>query len=254
MHAYTLQGTSSRDGTRAEASTETNDAHTHQRREARESAPSVSRLLNQLQPVQRSPSHEVRSSSSSPTRTAPRASASDCAPSTHNGSTRFRDSGIDGARVPRRFHGMGHINTPSQLLLTQITGTTTGDGLLELVWLRGKGFRPADASSALQQAARLSAHARVAPKVIRKLVEVALRLVQEMQPLQMADTLWALARLGHAEPAVITSMIDALVQVATPQLGSFKAPELDMTRMALSTLGHADTDFMRALQAAKPQR
>jgi hypothetical protein len=72
MHAYTLQGTvcdratSSRDGTRARASTDTNhdtnDARTLQRREARESPPSMSSLINRMQQVQRSPSHEeVRS-------------------------------------------------------------------------------------------------------------------------------------------------------------------------------------------------
>jgi hypothetical protein len=289
-HASDCAAYSHHGGSRASASTETNDARTPRRRDTPwESAPPS---CTPAQPMQRSsssqqPIHGVRSSlprldqnSSAHTCASFSRSASFAsdAASSHHSSPRARDLAgrtlvrfssfgelvISGARSPRRFEygspraresvtarvvqrsgSTGHGMSPSQLLITQIRGTN-GDGLLALVELHGERFGPIHASAAMQQAARLSAHARVALKDIRKLVEVALRLVQGMQPRQLANTAWALAKLGHADAV----FMDELVAVATPQLGSFKAQEVAMTRWALTTLGHADTDFMRALLSA----
>eukprot|EP00955_Chlamydomonas_euryale_P025029 263561-Chlamydomonas_euryale.AAC.1 len=65
-------------------------------------------------------------------------------------------------------------------------------------------------------------------------------------PQNFANTLWAMATLGHVDAA----FTNALLQAAKPKLDSFKPQELVNTLWAMATLGHADVAFTNALLKA----
>jgi hypothetical protein len=134
-----------------------------------------------------------------------------------------------------------------QLLTSMIQTCANGDALLELVDQYGPSFNFIHASCALHTAARLYiASVSVPPRVVAQLVEVARRHTQQMQARAVANTAWALAKLGHVD----AEFNRALVQAARPQLHSFNPQDLANTAWALATMGHEEATFMGALVRA----
>jgi hypothetical protein len=132
--------------------------------------------------------------------------------------------------------------TPSELLVTQIKCCTTEAEVLVLVeehHLSGT-FTAVHAAAALHHAACLSTSMSMRAKVFKKLVAVARPYIKEMKPRQLANSVWALAKLGHTD----AGFMDEALQAAKPQLHSFDTQEVAMMRRAMITLGHVDTVFM----------
>jgi hypothetical protein len=66
----------------------------------------------------------------------------------------------------------------------------------------------------------------------------------------IANTAWALAKLGHKDEAFMS----ALLTEAKPKLGGFTAQAMANTAWAVAKLGYKDAPFMRALLVAmKPK-
>ncbi|KAG1679153.1 hypothetical protein FOA52_000508 [Chlamydomonas sp. UWO 241] len=82
------------------------------------------------------------------------------------------------------------------------------------------------------------------------LLVVVERKLPNFKPQALANTAWALATLGHRD----ATFMGALLVVAKPKLASFTVQDLANTVWALSTLGYNDTAVMGALLvAAKPK-
>jgi hypothetical protein len=73
-----------------------------------------------------------------------------------------------------------------------------------------------------------------------QLVQVARRHVQQMQPPHLANTAWALAKMGH-EDAVF---VGELVQAAASQRGRFNPQDLANTGQARRQGRHAAHDHL----------
>jgi hypothetical protein len=85
---------------------------------------------------------------------------------------------------------------------------------------------------------------------VAALLKVAAPQLCDFKPQDVANTVWAIATLGHADDAFVA----ALLKVAEPQLRNFKPQTLANTVWALATLGHADDSFVAALlKVAEPQ-
>ncbi|KAG1673218.1 hypothetical protein FOA52_013098 [Chlamydomonas sp. UWO 241] len=82
------------------------------------------------------------------------------------------------------------------------------------------------------------------------LLEAAKPHLRDFNSQHLANTVWALATLGHAD----ADFMAALLKAATPQLRKFTPQALANTAWALATLDHADGAFMASLlKAAKLQ-
>ncbi|KAG1677590.1 hypothetical protein FOA52_014488 [Chlamydomonas sp. UWO 241] len=74
------------------------------------------------------------------------------------------------------------------------------------------------------------------------LLEVAEPQLRDFNPQNLANTVWALATLGHYDGAFMA----ALLKAATPQLRTFNPQNVSNTLWALAVLGHIDDAFMAA--------
>ncbi|KAG1677580.1 hypothetical protein FOA52_014478 [Chlamydomonas sp. UWO 241] len=83
---------------------------------------------------------------------------------------------------------------------------------------------------------------------VAALLMVATLELREFTPQALANTVWALATLGQTDTDGV--FIAALLKVAAPQLCDFKPQELANTVWALATLGHKDRAFVATLPKA----
>merc|ERR1740139_235689 len=75
--------------------------------------------------------------------------------------------------------------------------------------------------------------------------------LRDLQPRHLAITAWAYARAGHAAPA----LLDAISHAAAPRLREFSQQELSNTAWAFAAAGHASPPLFAAIsaEAAAPE-
>jgi hypothetical protein len=150
----------------------------------------------------------------------------------------------------RVLQGTGSSSSSARQLTSRITRCETAGQLFAVAARQGQEFNFIHASAAVTKLAKLPLGAPGSMQGVSHLLRLAKAHLPEMQARELANTLWAVSKLGVEEPALVAE----LVSRARPKLHAFKPQELANTLWALAKLDHVDSAFTGALvQAATDQ-